>query len=345
MLGLRLGKRPQTFISTTPKPIKLLKEIIKDPNTITTKGTTFDNEANLAPSFLSQIVSRYRGTRLGRQELNAEILEDVQGALWNRDLLEEGRRAKDAVPPMKRIVIAIDPATSVSETSDATGLVVCGRGVDDHGYILQDESGKYSPIEWARKAIALYHRWKADRIVAEANQGGEMVETTIRTIDASISYKAVHASRGKIARAEPISSLFEQHRVHLVGSFPELEDQLCSFAAGSQGSPDRLDAMVWGLTELMLETVSYTGFIDYFAELCGATQPASSRASADAWMATERRVRLLCPPGISHVKLWSASQEISVPADRVLEGVLESDAKPLLGAGFICLSNAVGDRT
>jgi predicted phage terminase large subunit-like protein len=257
-------------ITTTPKPIKLLKELVKrdGQDVVVTRGRTSDNAANLAPSFLSQIVARYEGTRLGRQELNAEILEDVQGALWTRDLIEEGRRSKADIPPMRRIVVALDPAVSVGEDSDETGIIVAGLGIDDHGYVLEDASGKLAPIEWARRAVALYRKWRADRIVAEANQGGALVETTIRVLDANASFKAVHASRGKITRAEPIAALAEQFRIHMVGSFPELEDQLCTFAAGSTGSPDRLDAMVWAFTDLMIETgLQFTGFLDYYREL------------------------------------------------------------------------------
>jgi predicted phage terminase large subunit-like protein len=250
--GLRLGKKPRQLVTTTPKPVKLLRDLIKDPNTVVTRGSTYDNRANLAESFFTQIVKKYEGTRLGRQELNAELLEDFEGALWSRDLIE-ATRYKSALPPvMRRIVVAIDPAVSVSEDSDATGIIVAGLGVDDKGYVLEDASGKYMPVEWARRAVALYHKYGADRIVAEANQGGAMVETTIRMVDPNASYKAVHASRGKITRAEPIAALSEQRRILFAGSFPELEDELCSFVAGSSDSPDRLDAMVWAFTELMV---------------------------------------------------------------------------------------------
>jgi predicted phage terminase large subunit-like protein len=252
--GLRIGRKPRQVITTTPKPIKLLKELVKrdGKDVVVTRGRTTDNAQNLAPSFLSQIVSRYEGTRLGRQELNAELLEDTPGALWTLDLIEQGRRTQAAVQSTKRIVVAIDPAISVSEDSDETGIVVCGLGTDEHGYVLEDASGKFSPIEWARRAIGLYRKWNADRIVAEANQGGQMVEQTIRTVDPNVSFKAVHASKGKITRAEPIAALAEQFRIHHVGVFPELEDQLTSYAAGSSDSPDRLDAMVWAFTELMV---------------------------------------------------------------------------------------------
>jgi predicted phage terminase large subunit-like protein len=253
--GLRLGKHPRQLITTTPKPIKLLRELLKraGKDVVVTSGTTYDNRENLAETFFSQIVRAYEGTRLGRQELNAELLEDTPGALWSRDLIESGRRAEGEIPPMRRIVVAVDPAISVSETSDETGIIVAGLGTDGHGYVLADESGKFSPIDWARKAVALYRKWAANRIIAEVNQGGAMVETTLRMVDKNASYKAVHASRGKVTRAEPISALAEQHRIHLVGSFPELEDQLCSYAAGSSDSPDRLDALVWAFTELMVD--------------------------------------------------------------------------------------------
>ena len=251
--GLRLGKKPRQVVTTTPRPIKLLKILIENPDTVLTRGTTYDNRDNLASSFFSQIVKRYEGTRLGRQELNAEILEDVPGALWSRDLIEACRHDPASMPPLKRIVVAIDPAVSIGEDLAETGIIVGGLGVDGRGYLLEDATGKLAPIEWARRAVALYRKYGADRIVAEANQGGAMVETTIRTVDANVSFKSVHASRGKITRAEPIAALSEQHRILFLGTFPELEDQLCTFAAGSADSPDRLDALVWAFTELMVE--------------------------------------------------------------------------------------------
>jgi predicted phage terminase large subunit-like protein len=219
---------------------------------VVVRGSTYDNRANLAPAFFDTIIRKYEGTRVGRQELLAELLDDIEGALWTYDLLEACRIPAGLVPEMKRVVVAIDPAVSVSETSDATGIIVAGQGVDGHGYVLEDLSGKYNPNEWALKAIAAYKRHKADRIVAEANQGGAMVETTLRAVDRSVPARLVHASRGKITRAEPVSALYEQHRVHHAGGFPALEDEMCSFAPGSPDSPDRLDALVWALTDLML---------------------------------------------------------------------------------------------
>jgi predicted phage terminase large subunit-like protein len=221
------------------------------------RGSTFDNAANLAPTFLTAIASRYEGTRLGRQELYAELLEDIPGALWRRDWIDETRVG--VATECTRIVVAIDPAVSTTEGSDETGTIVAGVGKEGHGYLLDDLSGRFQPHEWAARAIEAYRKHKADRLVAEVNQGGAMVEATIRVQDPNVAYKAVHASRGKVTRAEPVAALYEQRRVHHVGSFPELEDQLCSFTsdfdrARADYSPDRVDGLVWALTELMLGT-------------------------------------------------------------------------------------------
>lgn len=264
MFGLRLGDRPRTCITTTPKPLPLVKEIAKDARTVITRGSTFDNAGNLAPTFLRAIRDKYEGTRLGRQELNAEILDDLPGALWTRDAIDAGR-VKNA-PDMQRIVVAVDPSGTKGESDDGDeiGIVVAGKGVDGRAYVLADQTCKLSPDGWGRRAVDAYHgRWsptpdafKADRIVAERNFGGAMVQHVIRTIDAKASYKEVTASRGKVARAEPVAALYEQGRVSHVGSFPELEDQMCSIAPEGyvgEGSPDRADALVWALTELMLD--------------------------------------------------------------------------------------------
>jgi predicted phage terminase large subunit-like protein len=266
MLGLRLGKRPRAIVTTTPRPVPLLRALIKreGKDVAVTRGKTRDNALNLAPAFLSEIVSRYQGTRLGRQELDGELLEDVPGALWSRQLIEETRSERLALPPLRRVVIGVDPAVSIGEDSDETGIIVAGVGVDNEGYILEDGSGKFARVEWARRVVGLYRKWNVDRIVAEANNGGALVETTIKTVDPNVSFKAVHASHGKVARAEPISALFEQRRAHLVGTFPELEDQMATFTPGSPNSPDRLDAMTWAMSELMLATSGNAmGFYEY----------------------------------------------------------------------------------
>jgi phage terminase large subunit-like protein len=248
-----LGKHPRQVVTTTPKPIKLLRELIANPDTVVTRGSTYDNRENLAPAFFSQIVRKYEGTRLGRQELLAEILDDVPGALWTRDMIEATRLPPHSPIDFKRIVVAIDPAVSAGENADETGIVVAGQGWDGHAYVLEDLSGRYSPTEWATKAISGFRRWRADRIVAETNQGGDLIEATLRVVDPSAPLRRVHAKRGKLIRAEPVSALYEQRRAHHIGGFSELEDQLCSFAPGASDSPDRLDALVYALTELMVE--------------------------------------------------------------------------------------------
>jgi phage terminase large subunit-like protein len=328
--GMRLGQRPRTVITTTPRPIKILKELVKidDGSVAITRGTTYDNRENLAPGFFSQIVKRYEGTRLGRQELQAEILEDVQGALWSRDLIEAGRIRKEDAPEMARIVVAVDPAISVSEISDETGIVVAGLGRDGEGYVLADLSGKFSPVEWASKAVAAFHKWKADRIVAESNQGGAMVEATIRTVEPNAPITLVHASRGKVARAEPVSALYEQCRIHHVGMFAELEDQLCSFEPGAAKSPDRLDALVWAISALMLNNDNvYNNAIEFFRReivLQGMSLPADDAAP--------EMVRIRAPEGVNQLCLMSG-RSLSVPPDRIVE-VAAEDAAPLLVVGF-----------
>jgi len=253
--GLRLGERPRQVITTTPRPLPLLAEIMRRADAVLTRGSTYENRSNLAPGFFDAIIARYEGTRLGRQELLAEWLEDLPGALWQRARIDALRRQE--APALKRIVVAVDPAVSSAEDADETGIVVAGLGQDGHGYVLEDASLKGTPDAWGRAAVDAYYRWRADRIVGEVNNGGEMIEHVIRTIDAAIAYKAVRASRGKAARAEPIAALDEQGRIHHVGSFPALEDQMCQFtadfdAARAGFSPDRVDARVWALSELML---------------------------------------------------------------------------------------------
>lgn len=247
--GLRIGERPLAIVTTTPRPVPHLRELLADPGTRVTRGSTYDNRANLSARALRKLEQQYGGTRLGRQELYAEILDDVPGALWTRTILDEGRVRN--VPELVRIVVAIDPAVTAGENSDWTGIVVAGIGADRHGYVLDDLTVQTSPERWARIAVAAYERWKADRIIAESNNGGDMVATTLRTVDPLVPVRLVHAARGKRTRAEPVSALYEQGRVHHVGALPELEDQLCTWVPGDE-SPDRLDALVWALTDLML---------------------------------------------------------------------------------------------
>lgn len=251
MFGLRLGDNPQAVVTSTPKPLGLLKWMRAQTTTHITQGSTYDNKANLAATFFSEIVNKYEGTRLGLQELEAKMLDDNPNALWNRELLDRNRVYKP--PAMKRIVIGVDPNASNNEQSCETGIVVAGLGADNHGYVLTDASLKGKPNEWANAAIAEYHKWKGDRVVAEINNGGNMVEYTIMSVDPKVAYKGVHAAKGKYTRAEPVSALYEQGKVHHVGTFGNLEDQLCEWETGMD-SPDRLDALVWAITELMLVT-------------------------------------------------------------------------------------------
>ena len=236
-----------------PKPITLYKQLLHDPTVVITTSSTFRNAANLAPEFLAQIVTRYQGTNLGRQELNAELVEDAEGALWRRAWIQSSRVT--TVPSLERIVVAVDPAISSHAKSHETGIVVAGLDARSHVYILADESLRTSPDTWARRAIAAYHQHKAEILVAEANQGGEMVTFTLQTVDPDVDVQLTHASQGKRTRAEPVAALYEQGRVHHVGTFPELEDQLCLWDATSGDlSPDRLDALVWAVSELAVDS-------------------------------------------------------------------------------------------
>jgi phage terminase large subunit-like protein len=276
--GLRLGKDPRIVAATTPRPTKVIKALVADALTHTTRVKTSANWANLAESFRVSIAAKYAGTRLGRQELDAEILEDLEGALWTHSGIDVDR--VQVAPAMLRVVVAVDPATTSKSTSNETGIVVVGLGVDGHGYVLADHSGRYTPDRWAKEVVKAYDLYQADRVVAEVNNGGDMVEVLLRTVRESVPYKAVHATEGKRTRAEPVAALYEQHRVHHVGLHAKLEDTMCSWdpltgkIAGDEGSrqqdrkdreaideidstsPDRLDALVWGLTDLQLNKIN-----------------------------------------------------------------------------------------
>ncbi len=253
--ALRLGQRPRQIVTTTPRPIALLKQLLKSEGVCIDQSKTSVNKAFLATGFVERVNRQYGGTRLGRQELDAEILDDRIDALWHRAQLDQLRTKQ--TPELTRIVVAIDPPVTSHANSDACGLIVAGLCEQGHGYVLSDLTLQTaSPLQWARAAVNAYHRFEADRIVAEVNQGGEMVETVIRQIDRSVAITSVRATRGKYIRAEPVAALYEQGRVHHVGSLPLLEDELCDFGPGgltSGKSPDRLDALVWALTDLMLK--------------------------------------------------------------------------------------------
>ena len=252
--GLRLGKKPLQVITTTPKPSKLLRELLKRDglDVVVRRGKTFDNARNLPKAFLDQMQARYAGTRLGRQELEAALLDDVQGALWRREQFEATRLPLNFPVACTRIVVSIDPAVTVGEDSDETGIIVAGVDERNHAYVIQDLSVKFSPTEWATIAVKAFHMHAANRIIVETNIGGDLVENTLRVVDRNVPIRRVTAKRGKLIRGEPVSALYEQNGVHHVGMFAELEDQMCTFSPGSTDSPDRLDALVYALTDLMV---------------------------------------------------------------------------------------------
>ena len=254
MLGLRLGSDPRCVVTTTPRPTRIVTDLLAAPTTALTRGTTYENLDNLAPAFADQIIRRYEGTRLGRQELRAEVLLDVEGALWTYAMFED-RRPRP--PDLARVVVAVDPSGGASAEHDEQGIVACGLGADGHGYVLADRSCRLSPDGWGRRAVQAYLDFEADAIIGEGNFGGDMVQSVIRTAAAAmgvtVAYKAVHASRGKAIRAQPVAALYEQRRISHCDVFAELEEQLTTWTPESGTSPDRLDALVWSLTELMVK--------------------------------------------------------------------------------------------
>lgn len=252
--GLRLGTNPRGIAGTTPRPVRIIKDLlaqVETGNVVATGGSSYDNAANLAPAFIEQIIRRYEGTTLGRQEIHAELLLDVPGALWTFATIEASRIRTVDTSQLRRIVIGVDPAATAGEESSETGIVVAADDQSGEGYVLEDASLRGSPLEWAEAVVAAFDRWQADRVVAEANNGGLMVEQTLRTVRPRLPITLVHASRGKLPRAEPVASLYEQGHVHHVGNFPHLEDQMTTYD-GSGTSPDRLDAAVWALTDLIV---------------------------------------------------------------------------------------------
>jgi len=254
MLGLRLGGDPRCVATTTPKPRAWLARLMADPGTAVTRGRTRENAANLAPAFLDQVVARYAGTRLGRQEIDGEFLAEVPGALWSRALIEAARTGPADTSELARIVVAVDPAVTSGADSDETGIVVAGADADGRFLVLEDLSERMSPDQWARRAADAFRRHRADAVVCEVNQGGDLVVATLRTVDPALPVRAVRATRGKRLRAEPVAALYEQGRVGHAGAFPQLEDQMAGFTgAPGDASPDRLDALVWALTDLAFD--------------------------------------------------------------------------------------------
>lgn len=280
--GLRLGETPRVVITTTPRPIPIIKRLSTEDGTILTRVSTYDNWHNLSPTFIKRVIRRYEGTRLARQELYGEIIGDVEGALWTRDMIEATRVSK--APDLVRIVVGVDPHASSGET----GIIVAGLGSGGHGYILDDRTTGGKPAEWGGQVAAAYNTWMADKVVAEANHGGDMVVYTISSVDSVVGKqtKKLYASRGKRTRAEPVSALYEKGEIHHVGMFSDLEDEQCSWVQGESDSPNRMDAMVWAITELMLDTpgVLSTSKVDFYARSSGITEvekPARSSQEID----------------------------------------------------------------
>lgn len=285
--GLRLGNDPRQLITTTPRPIALLKKIMADPRSVVTRGSTYENSANLAKPFLDNIRAKYEGTRLGRQELEAEVLDDVPGSLWTREMIDKTRRKKgDKLPDMQRVVVAIDPAgksqeTAISEGTAETGIIVAGLGVDGRGYVLDDQTCALSPNGWARRALAAFDLYSADAIVVETNQGGDMVKQTIQSARYGVNVIEVHASRGKVTRAEPVAALYEQGRISHVGTLPELEDQMVLFTPlgiAGETTGDRVDACVWALAQLFPSIINKVDMADW------SNIGVASTGAEGAWM-------------------------------------------------------------
>jgi predicted phage terminase large subunit-like protein len=264
--GLRLGDDPRAVLTSTPKPVKLFLQIVKDQNTVITRGSTYENRSNLAPGFFQDIIKKYEGTRLGRQELLAELLEDIPGALWTRSIIDANRVNEREIvwDLIWRIVVAIDPAVTAGEDSDETGIIVAGLTRSGHVIVLDDLTCRESPLGWARVVVAAFRTHRADRVIGEVNNGGDLVAANLSSVAPEIPFRAVRASRGKAVRAEPVAALYEQGRVHHVrytkregaisDRFDALEDQLCSFVPGiTEKSPDRMDALVWAITELVID--------------------------------------------------------------------------------------------
>ncbi len=274
-LGLRLGQHPKAIVTTTPKNVKLIKEIKNHRRTAISTASTYTNLKNLSSNFKEDVIDSYEGTRIGRQELMGELLEDMEGALWKLAQIDSLRVSPSLPLQLVQIVVAVDPSGGDKATSDEVGIIVVGKDSDGHGYVLEDLSGRYSPSKWAQVAMQAYETWQANKIVAEVNYGGDMVENTLRSQHYYGMFEKVRASRGKQQRAEPVAALYgdpsnpdtwlTKGKVHHVGSFPKLEDEMTAWTPESNTSPNRLDAMVWGFTALNLKANSSTGYLQYLA--------------------------------------------------------------------------------
>lgn len=358
-MGLRLGVAPRQIVTTTPRPIKLLKEIILRSDTVITKGSTHENLANLAKPFRKAVIDRYEGTRLGRQELNAELLDDIPGAMWQRSKLDETRATRHededmvtyqgAKVDMAEIVVAVDPPTSSGENSDECGIVAAGKGRDARGYVLADVSLGGTPDEWGTAAVRLFDSLKANWMIYEANQGGEMVAHVLRSCAKAlrdkgerdtdhIPLRAVHATRGKSTRAEPVSALYEQGRVSHVGYMALLEDQMCEFTPDFDKdkagySPDRVDALVWALTGIMVEKLANEGLMEFMRLENERVQQRLSGATAGTQIAAKAKIPLQPPKTVGQAhggngQLYKRNKDGYMEVD-------EDDVVPLIRAGFV----------
>lgn len=273
LMGLRLGHNPLCVVTSTPRPTKFLIDLEKRTDkqgrqcTVTTRGRTEDNFKNLSPVFISTIISKYQGTRLGRQELEGQFLDDNPEALWKRSDIDNNRVRQ--IPQLSYVVVGVDPAVTSKAGSDDTGIIAAGKGTDGHGYVLGDYTVHDTPKAWAEAAITAYNKHEANKIIGEKNNGGDLVEANIKAVNPVIPFEAVHASRGKATRAEPISALYEQGLVHHFGTFPELEDQMCEWVPGAEKSPDRVDALVWALTMLDLSQWNFSAYEENYDEEVG----------------------------------------------------------------------------
>jgi phage terminase large subunit-like protein len=278
VFGLRLGERPQAIITTTPRPTKLMRGLLADPLTFSTQHSTYENIGNLAENFLDRVVRKYEGTRLGRQELHAHLLLDVPGALWTRETIEAAHVGKEEIPKLGRIVVALDPPVTSGESADECGMIVAGLAPDRRVFVLADLSRQgETPLGWVLRAVTAMKEFGADCLVAEVNNGGEMIETMIRQVDANVAFRAVRASRGKFTRAEPVAALYEQGRVRHCGLFARLEDQMClmtpDFDRGRAGySPDRVDALVWAVSSLVFDQGEGGGVFEFYRTMAAKEQ-------------------------------------------------------------------------
>lgn len=353
--GLRLGDHPQQAVTTTPRPIKLLKEILLRDDCVVTKGSTYENLKNLSQNFRAAVVSRYEGTRLGRQELSAELLDDIPGAMWQRSLLDECRakqpEGSDAIfyngqaVELTEVVVAVDPPAKSGEDADECGIVVAGKDRHGRGYVLSDRSMRGTPNEWGAATVAAFDAFGANRVVIEVNQGGEMATHVLQSCAKSLRDEGkrdtdylpttmVHASRGKATRAEPVSALYEQKKVSHVGFFPLLEDQMCEFTADFDRqkagySPDRVDALVWAFTYLIVSSQPNQGLMDYYREQSERIQGKLDQARTD----NEGAVIAMKPPVGVNMAYGITGAKYATGKDGLMR-VSAADVKGLLTAGF-----------